>query len=202
MQLAEPRADNGIAQNDPYFPDIPHDTPFHLRRVRDAVHPNAVRVCDTHTWISRFADRSLECQERGLRRTVPVDGHPHDLVFDKDELWFTTTDGCVWALAFRSPDAVPRLVVDTYTATGLSGWCRGLSVDDGHLLVGLTRMVPSSTKRWCARTVDDTVTALVLLERKTLRPLGAIELEAFGQHAKVFSINRFDTGQVMSGAAQ
>ncbi len=173
---------------DPYFDDAANDLPIYRRKLRDQVHPNAVRRIDGCLWISRFADRSAMCLKPESERFVHLEGCPHDLVPEGDVIWMTTTDGRIWYFPRWGLQTSPVLFCDTFDLTGLSGWCRGLYVDKDHIVVGFTRMVRMPTDRWCNRPTGETFSGLLILDRHTAKPCGVLPLDRTGSHPKIFAV--------------
>jgi len=171
-----------------YFTGSDQDAPFHRRKVPTNVHPNSVRWIDGRLWCSRFADRAIVAIDQDREWRVSTSGCPHDLVLFEHDVWFSTTDGCIWRLPRDASAVTPTLMHDTFASTGFSGWCRGLAVDDEFILVGLTRVARRVVDRWCDRPHEGTSTRLLLIERRSERLVGSLVLDTLGPHPKVFTI--------------
>lgn len=172
--------------DDPYFPAESDRSPWQ-QKLRDRVHPNAVRFDPSGLLISRFLDRSVERITEAGHDGVSFAGLPHDLVPMGNEVWSTTTDGRVWASAPGSGHP-PRPVLDTFATSGASGWCRGLAVDERWVLVGLTSITAMPRERWCDRALEPTRTQVLVYDRARLDCIEILDLSALGIRPKLFSI--------------
>lgn len=175
--------------DDPYFAQERVDRPVHLRRLPDRIHPNHIAFFGGRVLVTRFAEKSI--QDLGTMRTVlETPGHPHDGFVDGDTLWMTCTNGliiaCQWSPCGSRLEERRR--INTFALTGRWGWCRGLWVGEDRLLVGLTRISRMPRHRWCQRPFEGTQTTVLMLRKATGELLAEANLNAFGQHPKLFSI--------------
>lgn len=178
------------APQDPYFTDAPAQAPPWIRKNKDLVHPNAVRIVGDRLWVSCLYDRRLIRlgTDGQVEAEVLLPGCPHDLVHADDALWCTTTDGHIWRIDLSQENLRATHVLDTWAASGVSGWCRGLSLCQQWMLVAVTRIAYMPQDRWCARPLEQTTTALMLFERATLQLIDVLSLEHIGTHPKIFSV--------------
>lgn len=174
--------------SDPYF-DSP-DTPIYCKKLYDKVHPNAISPCSSKILVSRFSDKSFTSLNGKTVCSLP--SPPHDLSTWNNELWTTTTNGQVWRLRDTMDQYEPELVIDTFTSTGRSGWCRGLAVHDEVLVVGLTRIDRMPRERWTNRPFSTTVTGIIVIDRSTNTEIAFSNLEWLGTHPKLFAIVPFE----------
>lgn len=159
------------------------DAPFHRRKVRDYAHPNHVVPWGDHLVATMLATRELRCV-RCHRALAQFDGHPHDGVLIDDELWVTTTDGCVWRVARTGATS---LVLDV-AATGHLGWCRGLFVSADSLAVALTAIQTAPQYPWRAESPGRTETSVLWLDRATGEVRGRVAYEEPNRPAKLFAL--------------
>ncbi len=187
----QPRPDS----NDPYYATgSGDDLPIYRRKLADRVHPNSLLSVEGDLLVGRFRDQAI-ASVTGDRKTLRIDGCPHDASIHGSKVWATTTDGRIWCwrtLGASDAGSDPAATsIDTFASTGRSGWCRGLSVHEDIIAVGLTRISQMPRARWCERSFEDTVTGLLLIARDSGRELAFCSLERFGEHPKLFSVVPF-----------
>lgn len=188
-QLLSPlKPERSRDSTDPYFDELSDPSrPLFLRKLRDRVHPNSVLGRPDGIWVSRFSDRAVG--PLSTKRTwFQVPGCPHDLVFWKDRIWFTTTDGRVWSICPSKRQRSLRCELDSFERSGRSGWVRGLALTDELLILGFTRITRMPRERWAERPFDETATGLLAINSSTNTVLDWLSLSELGQHPKIFGI--------------
>lgn len=172
----------------PYYSQSP-DLPFHRRRVRDVVHPNHVALVGGRAIVTEFETRRLRRLDDFRVVVEETPGYPHDGQSFDDALWISCTNGLT--VAYRVSGQLPWREVerlDVFSATGRTGWCRGLWVGTSVIVVGLTRITRAPRVKWCDRPFEGTETSVVVLDRATGALVTRWDLSRFGGHPKIFSI--------------
>jgi hypothetical protein len=175
---------------DYYSPrDALADLPFGRRKVRDYSHPNHVAVHAGRLLVTRLLDRAVDDVTPFRRVIEGTPGLPHDGIVEGDRFWITCVNGLVVAYAIEGGRVTGREVerVDVF-ATGHTGWCRGLAVTPGQLVVGLTAIRRMPRHRWCDRPFEETETSVLSIERATGRLASRVELDERARHPKIFTI--------------
>ncbi|UQA58612.1 hypothetical protein [Polyangium aurulentum] len=175
---------------DYYTPREPASAaPFSRSKVRDYIHPNHVTSLDGRLLVTRFIDRAVDDVTTYRRVIADTPGLPHDGLVDGDRFWITCVNGLVIAYAIEGGRVTGREVerIDVF-ATGHSGWCRGLAVTPGHVIVGLTAIRRMPRYRWCDRPFEETETSVLAIERATGKLARRVELDGEGRHPKIFSV--------------
>jgi hypothetical protein len=157
--------------------------PFHRRKVRDYRHPNHVALWGSHLVVTQLATQELRClrTHRCLARLVAP---PHDGVVVGEDFWVTTVDGRIW----RVPPAGEPTLVAEVSATGHLGWCRGLSVFDDSIAVGLTALQMEPGYPWRDEPRELTETSVLWLDRLTGQLRGRALYDEPGRPAKLFAL--------------
>lgn len=172
---------------DGYHATDRRSAPFHQLKVPDHLHINHVGRLGDRLLATCFADGTI----RDLRDFAVVSHLPghflHDGVVRGDGFWLTAIDGSVIELDGHT--LAERRRLDTF-ATRHHGWCRGLAVNDQHLLVGLTevRRGRLPRHRWADRDPEGSETSVLLLDRADGRLLARVDLTDQARHAKLYSI--------------
>ena len=187
--LSPRESDCGPAHDptDPYF-HRGADLPFHRRRVVDRVHPNHVAFHSNAPIVTRFADCSLANLESGHIVVQRTPGPPHDGVVVGDTFFITCTTGVVVAYDAIGAEWKEHERIVIGGDSGVSGWCRGLSVHGDMLLVGFTRIARVPRHRWSERPFEGTRTGIVRLDRASGKVIDFVDFARLGGHPKVFSI--------------
>ncbi len=162
--------------------------PFHRQKVPDRVHPNHVAQLPGGALVTCLSDGSLRTLAT-LEPVATIDGHPHDGCVVDESLWVTTIDGCVWKVPLPLGTKPPERVIDL-VQMGRVGWCRGLLVLEGVIVVGLTEVRPDRLPglHWADADPRDSMTGLVVLDRHTGSELACIDMTNRERHAKIYSI--------------
>lgn len=170
----------------------PAGAPFAQRVVRDGVHVNAVCHTGTNLLASCLSGVVVDVTTWDTVISFEHTGGPHDVTALEGDLWLTTVDGEVQRY---SHDGQGWRLERHYSVfdRSLCGWCRGLHVGREHLAVGLTAMRRPPKHHWCDRRLEETSTALVLLERSSGDAIGHVPFEHEG-HTKVFAILSIEEG--------
>ncbi|MEM9489131.1 MAG: hypothetical protein AAGC55_08300 [Myxococcota bacterium] len=163
--------------------------PFATRKVRDYIHPNHVTIHGDRILVTRFLDRAVDDLTSFRRVISDTPGLPHDGIIDHDRLWITCVNGLAIAYAIEDGKVTGREVerIDVF-ATGHTGWCRGLAVTPGHIIVGLTAIRQMPRYRWCELPFEETETSVLCIERETGRLSQRVVLDDAARHPKIFSV--------------
>lgn len=170
---------------DPYFRE-PAGLPFHQRKQRDLVHPNHVCVIDDRVLVTSLARRGV-IDMATWRQPIQLDSPSHDGVVVNEGFYLTRVDGYVERRSLSDLSGTGRSV-DVASASGISGWCRGLHMGGGLLWVGFTEMRRAPAYPWCRGSIETTNTAVVVMDQITEEVVEVFHLGDPGRHAKVFSI--------------
>lgn len=156
-------------------------------KIPDHLHVNHVARCADRLLATCFADGTLR-DLRSFEIVARLDGHfLHDGVVHGEALWLTSIDGGVIELDRSTLRQRRRMEV---FAAGHYGWCRGLSVTDEHLAVGLTevRRGRLPRHRWADLDPAGSETSVLLLDRQHGRLLARVDLTDPTRHAKIYSV--------------
>ncbi|MCA9716586.1 MAG: hypothetical protein KC468_18085, partial [Myxococcales bacterium] len=161
---------------------------FARARVVDHVHPNHVVEVAGERIVTCLHDGSLRSLETMSTRLC-IPGYPHDGVLTPDGLWFTTIDGGIWRAPLPLGQGPATRLAEAFSP-GRVGWCRGLLVTPELLIVGLTevRRDRLPRHRWADADPADSVTGLVILDRKSGASRGFVDLTDRARHHKIYSI--------------
>jgi len=184
----EPPAPWPLASSDDgYHAADRRSAPFHRLKVPDHLHVNHVAAVGDRLLATCFADGTL----RDLRTFEVAARLPgaflHDGIVHDDALWLTAIDGTIIELDART--LVERRRLATFDR-GHFGWCRGLAVDHGHLVVGMTevRRGRLPRHRWAEREPEGSETSVLLLDRAAGRLLSRVALSDMARHSKIYSV--------------
>jgi len=159
-----------------------------------SVHPNHLVMVDGDLWVTRFHQRDavlVRDHERRMRVDV---GNPHDGIFERGMVHFTTTVGRLVACDPKTGERVRD--IDLYahdTRRRERAWCRGLALlDDDLAFVGMTQLRPTRWKNMAHWVLQDGKARLP--SRIALYDLGAqrlvdeMPLEGRWSGASIYSI--------------
>ncbi len=160
----------------------PSGEPFHRKKVRDYAHPNHLVRWNGRLIATLLSPRELRCVQ-GYKAVAKLASPPHDGVVVGDWLWVTTVDGRIWSV---EPSGQTHLLTDV-SATGHSGWCRGLFVCNEGIAVGLTAIQRRPQYAWRDFPYEQTETSVLWLERETGRLMGRVLFDG-ERFPKVFAL--------------
>lgn len=160
--------------------------PFHRRQQRDYVHPNHVCVHNGRVLVTSLVRRGV-IDVADWRQVIEVASPPHDGLIRDGGLYMTRVDGFVER---RNCAALgePGDIIDVTVLSGVSGWCRGIHVDDQLLWVGFTQIREKPGHVWDRDDFSKTSTAVVALDRKSGAVVRIFDLATPGRHSKVFAL--------------
>lgn len=170
---------------DPYY-SVDTRLPFHKRAQRDYVHPNHVCILDGRVLVTSLERRGV-IDLFGWRQVISVDSPPHDGVVANGRHYLSRVDGFVEVRAVSDLGG-PATVHDITALTGLTGWCRGLYIEDGLLWVGFTEIRRRPVHAWNRGAWDATQTAVVALDQSSLEVVATFDLAHPSRHAKVMGL--------------
>jgi hypothetical protein len=162
--------------------------PYHRTKVVDRVHPNHLVRVEGEWLATCLYDGSVRALADSRSR-LRVPGHPHDGIVEDGQLWLTTIDGGIWRAPLPLASNEPQRVAEVF-APGRVGWCRGLLLTPELIVVGLTevRRERLPRHRWADADPRESVTGLVVLERRGYAQVGFVDLTDRGRHHKIYSI--------------
>lgn len=107
-------------------------------------HPNFVAEAAGRTWVTRFEQRDVLPLDGG-EPVILADRPVHDGVLAEGRSWYTAVSGVVVATDPARAAVVARHDLDEVPRAGGAplGWCRGLLVEPGRVLVGFSRLRPT-----------------------------------------------------------
>jgi hypothetical protein len=160
--------------------------PFHVRQQRDYVHPNHVCVLDGRVMVTSLVRRGV-IDITNWRQVVTVDSPPHDGLVRDGGFYMTRVDGYVER---RDTKALGEagLITDVTALSGVSGWCRGIHLDDDLLWVGFTAIRSKPGHPWDRGDFASTSTSVVALDRRSGAVVRIFDFADAGRHSKVFAI--------------
>ena len=165
--------------SDIYFSNADHK-PEYLKKLPDKVHPNSILLHRNMIWTSNLLGQNIGTIDGKI--TVKVDGCPHDLIIHNNDIWFTTTDGRIWKISEKSKKTSPQLMFDTFKSCKISGWCRGLYIDQDIILVGMTRISRMPRVRWTERPFEETITGIIVLSSRTGKCIDFLDMNNINEH--------------------
>lgn len=161
-------------------------SPFHVRQQRDYVHPNHVCVLGDRVLVTSLVRRGV-IDVMDWRQIVEVASPPHDGAVVDGDFYVTRVDGFVERQCVADLGE-PGQVLDITAMTGVSGWCRGVFVDETLLWVGFTQIRDKPGHAWDRGDFARTRTAVVALDRGSGELVHTFELGEADRHSKVFAI--------------
>jgi hypothetical protein len=166
------------------------ERPFHQTKVRDRLHPNHVGFLHGRPVVTCLYDGSVR-EFEGFLPIAQLPGcFPHDGLHRDDGFWLTTIDGVVYRL---DPSQRPMAVSESWdipALTGHYGWCRGLHVDEQHIVVGMTEVREGRLPkhRWSDRPTKGSETSVLCIERRAGTLVARIDLSDPDRHHKIYSL--------------
>jgi hypothetical protein len=163
---------------------------FHQAKVRDHLHPNHIGFLQGRPVATCLYDGSV----RELTSFQPIarlpGAFPHDGLYRDDGLWLTTIDGVVHRLDTSQRPMVVAETWDIPALTGHYGWCRGLYVDEQHIVVGMTEVRESRLPkhRWSERPTLGSETSVICIERQRGTLVARVDLTDPARHHKIYSL--------------
>ncbi len=164
------------------------ERPFHQCRVPDHLHLNHVALMGPRLLATSFSTGRLIDMHRletvwSLPGAYLHDGQHHD-----GHHWMTSIDGRVFAVDDTSLETAH--ILDTFSTTGRTGWCRGLAVTEVGLLLGLTEVRSSwlPRHRWSEADPTTSETSVLLVGRNDGALLARVDLTDRARLAKIYSV--------------
>lgn len=160
--------------------------PFHQRQQRDFVHPNHVCSLDGRLLVTSLV-RQAVIDASTWRQVIRVDSPPHDGLVHGDGFFITRVDGHVERRDLGDLAGAGE-VIDITRASGVSGWCRGLHIDEELMWVGFTEIRQRPGHDWDRGAFGDTSTAVVAIEHASGDVVRVFDLTDRERHSKVFAL--------------